>query len=967
MQPTLSPWKRPVLFLLPALLFSLVLALTSSCISAAPTAQETDGVPPAIAALVTAPVRNPIENDIFYFVMPDRFANGSTANDTGNIPGDRLQHGFDPTDSGFFHGGDLAGLTGKLDYLADMGITAIWMTPVFKNNPVQGTGSDISAGYHGYWYTDMTQFDPHFGTNAELETLIAEAHSRGIKVFFDIIANHTADILSYQEGTFSYRNKADSPYLDADGNVFDDRDYAGTDSFPALDAETSFPYTPVFNQASDATIKVPAWLNNPIYYHNRGNSSFTGENSLYGDFFGLDDLFTEHPDVVNGMIEIYKDWISNYAIDGFRIDTVKHVNLEFWQQFVPAILAHAKAEGRPDFFIFGEVFSGSPQLLSHYTELADFPAVLDFRFQEGVRAYISQRGASNGLRDLFRDDDYFTDANSSVYSLPTFIGNHDRGRFGWFLDVDTGVQPDDQKLVRMALAHAFMYFARGVPVVYYGDEQGFVGDGDDKNARQDMFASQVASYNDDDLIGTDATSADDNFDPTHPLYQSFAKYATLRAAHPALRSGAQIHRYSGDRAGIYAFSRIDRDEQVEYLVAFSNSGSEQRATVPTWSPDSSFTAVYPTGAAALTSAANGNLAITLPPLSFAIYKADAPLPASDAAPDIAFSTLKNDQKVLLQTAVLDGNAVQDRIEVGVDLSTEQFAEVTFAIRKMGTVSYTVIGVDDNAPYRVFYGLDQPTGGFTEGDTLDFVAIVNDLNGHLQYAQVIGIKPITGEDGEGDSGNSSYAIIYARSDGDYGDPSTGDYNDFWSLHLWGEAIDPSEGTEWRSPKPFLGEDEYGRFAWIKLADSSRDVNFIVHRGDTKDGTDADRSFNPTTDGPEIWLKQDDGEFYTSQAAAQGFVTIHYQRADGQYDGWGLHLWGDAIDPAAGTEWATPQPVDGIDDFGAYWTVDILNADLPVNFIIHNGDNKDPGPDQSVVPAEQADAYVVSGIETIASER
>ncbi|MCB0123255.1 MAG: hypothetical protein KDE58_13460, partial [Caldilineaceae bacterium] len=93
------------------------------------------------------------------------------------------------------------------------------------------------------------------------------------------------------------------------------------------------------------------------------------------------------------------------------------------------------------------------------------------------------------------------------------------------------------------------------------------------------------------------------------------------------------------------------------------------------------------------------------------------------------------------------------------------------------------------------------------------------------------------------------------------------------------------------------------------------------------------------------------------------TIHYQRDDMTYDGWGLHLWGDAIDPAEGTEWTSPKPFDGIDDFGAYWTVDIVNTGAPVNFIIHQGDDKDPGPDQSFDPATQADAYVLSGNETI----
>ncbi len=271
------------------------------------------------------------------------------------------------------------------------------------------------------------------------------AQSRDIKVFFDIITNHTADIIDYEEGTYGYRNKEDYPYLDASGTPFDDRDYVGTGTFPDLDPATSFPYTPAFNDPADATVKVPAWLNDPIYYHNRGNSSFTGENSLYGDFFGLDDMFTEHPDVVEGMIDIYKDWITDYDIDGFRVDTVKHVNLEFWQEFVPAIMTHAKAQGRTDFFVFGEVFSGNPVLLSHYTSRADFPAVLDFRFQEQVRSYASAGGNSDIMRDLFADDDYFTDADSNVYALPTFIGNHDRGRFGWFLDEDNGVLPTIQK------------------------------------------------------------------------------------------------------------------------------------------------------------------------------------------------------------------------------------------------------------------------------------------------------------------------------------------------------------------------------------------------------------------------------------------------------------------------------------------------------------------------------------------
>ncbi len=140
-------------------------------------------------------IDRPIQDDVFYFVLPDRFFNGDTANDTGGYPGDKRSHGFDPTDKGFFHGGDLKGLTAKLDYLKEMGITAIWMGPIFKNKPVGGD----SAGYHGYWTTDFTMVDPHFGTNEDLKTLVKTAHQMGIKIFFDIIVNHTANVIQYRQ------------------------------------------------------------------------------------------------------------------------------------------------------------------------------------------------------------------------------------------------------------------------------------------------------------------------------------------------------------------------------------------------------------------------------------------------------------------------------------------------------------------------------------------------------------------------------------------------------------------------------------------------------------------------------------------------------------------------------------------------------------------------------------------------
>jgi hypothetical protein len=223
------------------------------------------------------------------------------------------------------------------------------------------------------------------------------------------------------------------------------------------------------------------------------------------------------------------------------------------------------------------------------------------------------------------------------------------------------------------------------------------------------------------------------------------------------------------------------------------------------------------------------------------------------------------------------------------------------------------------------------------------------------------------------GEPIYSVIhYLRDDGDYGDHTTGDYNDFWGLHLWGDI---DEVIEWTSPKPFLGEAEYGRFGWVKLAPGARNVGFIVHRGDTKDGTDADRFFDPSVD-PEIWLRNDDAAIYTSQAEAQGFVTIRYQRDDGDYgnptsndfnDYWGLHLWGDAIDASEVTPWTEPKKPSGIDDSGALWNILLADASQPVNLIIHRGDLKDPGPDQSFLPLEDATIWVKSGDETIYPHR
>ena len=657
-------------------------------------------------------LRSAVTDENFYFVMADRFQNGSTANDDGGLGPDPSVSGFDPTRKGYYNGGDLEGLLQELDYIEGMGTTSIWLTPSFKNRAVQP--EDNSAGYHGYWITDFTQIDPHLGTNDDLKALIDAAHARGMKVYFDIITNHTADVIGYDAGERApYISKDEEPYRDAKGNEFDDRDYAGTRTFPELDPATSFPYVPVVPEA-DKDLKVPEWLNDPTLYHNRGDTTFVGEDSYYGDFFGLDDLSTEHPRVVNGMIDIYKTWIADFGVDGFRIDTMKHVNDEFWQDFGPEVLSFAQDQGKDEFFMFGEVFDTTKSFTSQFTTRNRMQSVLDFPFQAAARGYASQGSSAANLESFFAGDDWYTDADSNAYSLPTFLGNHDMGRIGGFISADNPGAPEDELLARDTLAHELMYFSRGNPVIYYGDEQGFTGPGGDQDARQTLFASQVPEYLDDDLLGTEATHATDNFDIDHPLYQGITTLAEVTRKHPALRNGAHQHRYASDGPGIYAFSRIAAKDQREYVVALNNSTDAQTAEIPTYAGKRSFNLVYGDAVKRVKSGADGSVEITVPPLSTVVYALSGRVPRSKAAPAIS----------LQQPAP----AAEDngRMWVAADVSGSSFYEVTFEARTPGS-GWTSIGTDDNAPYSVYHD----TSALAAGTGVEYRATALDNGRHTR--------------------------------------------------------------------------------------------------------------------------------------------------------------------------------------------------------------------------------------------
>ncbi|MEN9411842.1 MAG: hypothetical protein RIQ92_279 [Actinomycetota bacterium] len=507
------------------------------------------------AALFQPVARGDQSTESTYFVMTDRFFDGDPSNN-----GD----GFGPTDIGYWHGGDFKGLTEKLSYIANLGVTSIWITPPFKQQSIQGN----SSAYHGYWALDFMKVDPHLGSEEDFKKLISTAHSMGLKIIVDVVANHTADVIKYQDGK-------------------------------------------AFIPSGKEKIKSPDFLNNINNYHNQGDSTFEGESSLLGDFFGLDDLATEKPEVVKGFIDIWSYWIKTFDIDGMRIDTFKHVNPEFWKSVIPAIQKVALSAGKKSFPIYGEVADGSPQTLSTYVAGGQVPSVLDFGFNEQVTKYVASYGSSDRLVKLFNADDLYTTQRTSAYGLATFLGNHDMGRLGSAI-LRNSVDKEDA-LKKAIIAQSMLLLLRGGPVLYYGDEKGMTGGGGDKLARQDMFPTKVESWKWEQRIGSEPVGDGDGFAPSNPIETEIKALQALIKANPALRNGTQ--QTLAAQGQLFIASRY-ADKQ-EYIVGFNTSDSEKVAAVKPVTASSQWVAMA--GKCSTT----GNLSIIVAPNSYCLLKASS--------------------------------------------------------------------------------------------------------------------------------------------------------------------------------------------------------------------------------------------------------------------------------------------------------------------------------------------------------
>src|SRR3984957_16509002 len=259
-----------------------------------------------------------------YQIITDRFYDGDPSND--NADGNYDPAGHRGTS---VHGGDFKGIEEKLDYIKSIGATAIWISPVVLN---------ARGEFHGYAGRDFYKVDPHWGTMADLQHLVQAAHARGILVVDDIVVNHGGNL------------------IDSGDPGYPDFKYP-PDGYRLRYHNPNRQYPPPFD------------LNATNLFHNNGliqNYDDTTQLEL-GQLSGLDDFRTETPYVREQMTKIYEYWIKEAGFDAFRIDTVKHVEMGFWQQWCPAIHAFAAAQGKPDFFMFGEVPHPSNARVGSYT------------------------------------------------------------------------------------------------------------------------------------------------------------------------------------------------------------------------------------------------------------------------------------------------------------------------------------------------------------------------------------------------------------------------------------------------------------------------------------------------------------------------------------------------------------------------------------------------------------------------
>lgn len=486
-------------------------------------------------------------DQFIYFLLVDRFDNNRPVlppYDPATAP-----TGRNPTQGGLFQGGCLKGAARRLDYIKSLGCTAIWLSPVFRNR------REKNDSYHGYGIQNFLEIDDRFGTKEDLRDLVRQAHDRGLYVILDIIVNHTGDNWAYP-GDYPYYfwKNASGPF---DFGWWRENDPA--QGFQEYDAVW------------------PKELQDPVCYKRRGqirNWSDPDE-AVNGDFLCLKELDVRRSDVLNALIGSYKYWIASADIDGFRVDTVKHMEDSATALFCNALREYAQSIGKQNFFIFGEIvgddmtlqryigrnsrIEGTNERFPSLNAALDFP--LYFIFEETIKGFIGPAA----LRDRYeRFKTLYADHGEAGRYFVTFVDNHDQMSRPYRRFMHRN--PHGKQAV---LAIGFLLTSQGVPCIYYGTEQGFDGGGEnDSYVRECMFGGQWGAF---DSTGFHF------FNTNHPIFKGISAIARVRAQEPALRYGRQYFReISGngtdfghplDGKCTLAFSRIL--DTTEILVALN--------------------------------------------------------------------------------------------------------------------------------------------------------------------------------------------------------------------------------------------------------------------------------------------------------------------------------------------------------------------------------------------------------------
>ena len=333
---------------------------------------------------------------VIYFAVTDRFFDGNANNNTGDDA-----EAYDPADPGKYHGGDLAGLTKKIDYLYDLGVNTIWLTPIVDNsNGDYGNAQDGAYyAYHGYWASDFTKLNPHLGTKAELKALIDAAHAKGMKIMVDVVVNHGG--------------------------------YGEADTFNNI----------IPGMVRDQANMAP------------GDIKFS--------LSGLPDFMTEDPEVREQIIEWQTNWMTEFDIDFYRVDTVKHVENTTWNAFKNALV-----EKNQDFKLIGEYYDAG--YLNDFEQLdtGRMDSVLDFNFNDLMLKLVNEDLA--GIEKALGERNIILTNTATVGS---FNSSHDEDGLLYTMRQSKGDWADSL----MKVAATFQATAKGQPVIYYGEEIGLTG------------------------------------------------------------------------------------------------------------------------------------------------------------------------------------------------------------------------------------------------------------------------------------------------------------------------------------------------------------------------------------------------------------------------------------------------------------------------------------------------------------